>query len=72
MGLFANIKLIASITKAVKEVKAVAEENSEIGDKIKEIIEDIVNILNKVKEIVPVVDKAIETIVEIIKKWFKK
>lgn len=72
MNIFQKIKLFNNISKAIKEIKALKDANSETGDKIKEIIEDLINILNKIKEVVPAVDKAIETIIEIVKKWLKK
>lgn len=71
MKLLEKFTLASNISKVVSEVKAVCEENSATGDKIKEIIQDIINILEKIKAVVPVVDDAITKIVEIIKKWFK-
>ena len=55
-----------------KDLKKLAESNSEIADKIKELIDDVIKLLERVKALVPAIDELVEQIIAIIKKWLKK
>lgn len=70
--MFATIKLVWNIRKTVKELKHLKETNNPVIEEIMNIINDLITILNRIKAVLPQVGELIDTIIEIVKKWFKK